>query len=82
MTDIPSLANYWRALMSHDWFYDYTDNHEIWTSGHREQGRLTDIARDGGPAHAELYQAVRAHKVDGAPEPRCPEPAEQQAVRT
>lgn len=75
-----SLVDYWNALKRADWYYEYSDDHGVWTRGANEMGRLQRIAKES-PGHQVLYDGWRAHmnsppRADGSgrkvPPPDCP----------
>ena len=35
-----ALINLDRLLASHDWYYDYCDDHSVWTRGTRERDAI------------------------------------------
>ena len=40
-------------LMSHDWLFDFADDHSVWTRGHAERERLRSIGKTLGEHDAE-----------------------------
>lgn len=61
-----TLKEYWKALNSHDWFYYFSDDHNIQNNGDREMRQLCAIGATS-PAHAELFEAFRAYIFSGKP---------------
>ena len=41
-----TLTNFINALESHDWFYNYADDHSVWTRGFDAQKRLESMAHN------------------------------------
>jgi len=37
--------NFTNALKSHDWFFDFSDDHSVWTRGHGEKTSLVATAK-------------------------------------
>lgn len=63
MTQPLSLASYYDALMRHDWAYDRSDDHAIWSKGDAEFTRLNELARTS-PEHRQLFDDVSAFQFD------------------
>ena len=38
------LTEFTNDLKAHDWFYDYSDDHSIWTRGRNERKQLQNVA--------------------------------------
>ena len=49
------LEKYISMLKSHDWSYDYSDDHRVWKKGSDEAGKIRLMARDIDP-DLELYK--------------------------
>ena len=43
-----SPADYLDELRRHDWYYNYSDDHSVWTKGRNNAHRLQSIAAEGG----------------------------------
>ncbi len=39
------LTNFRNALQSHDWFFDFSDDHSVWTRGRDERSSLVAMAK-------------------------------------
>lgn len=59
-----SLQTFWDMLESFDWYFEFTDDHEVWKAGHDAQARLDAIATQS-KKHATLYEKFRQHKFSG-----------------
>lgn len=35
-----TIEEYWQKLKSHDWYYDYSDDHSVWQRGGRSKVEL------------------------------------------
>ena len=44
-----TMEEYARRLQTHDWFYDYSDDHSVWTKGSSERSDLYRIREDLDP---------------------------------
>lgn len=44
MAAVSELDAYVSLLRSHDWFYDYTDDHNVWKRGREQRNRLEGMA--------------------------------------
>lgn len=45
----PTLEDYRKALASHDWTYDYSDDYSVWCRGRDSLARLQAMARTLDP---------------------------------
>ena len=43
-----SPADYLDELRRHDWYYNYSDDHSVWTKGRNNAHRLQAIVAEGG----------------------------------
>jgi hypothetical protein len=43
-----SPEQYLKELKSHDWYYNYSDDHSVWTKGRNNAHRLQAIAAEIG----------------------------------
>ena len=41
-----NIEQFFNEASRHDWFYDYSDDHRVWTAGSDNQKRLYELARD------------------------------------
>ena len=48
----PEEENYVRLLKSHDWYYDYSDDHSVWRRGNEAHSRLRGIQKTIDPTYA------------------------------
>lgn len=80
MADAPlSLTDYWNMLSGHDWYYEFSDDHRVWSAGNAAHNRLLDLARQD-PERQKLFDAFNNHYFSGAPwntvqQPLPPRPA-------
>lgn len=44
MNTMEGLKEYIKALESHDWFYNYSDDHQAWMKGLSEKQNLRSLA--------------------------------------
>jgi hypothetical protein len=49
------LAEYFKRLESHDWYYNYSDDHRAWSKGSQESTRLQSIAQEN-PTLLRMYK--------------------------
>lgn len=66
-----SLQDFYKALESHDWFYDYSDDGSVYRRGRAEEDRIGK-ATATSPAHKALYDAFRAYIYDKKEKPTPP----------
>lgn len=45
----PEEENYRKLLKSHDWYYDYSDDHRVWKSGVAARDTLNGLRRQLDP---------------------------------
>lgn len=45
MNELRTLEEIETALRTHDWFYDYSDDHSVWTKGNDQRKRIADALR-------------------------------------
>ena len=53
-----SLQEFYDMLATHDWSYQYSDDHGQWQKGSDMQKRLVNIMRGGGK-YEQLYKDYR-----------------------
>jgi hypothetical protein len=41
-----NLVEYFKELQSHDWYYEYSDDHSVWTRGKNNSRRLQSAAQE------------------------------------
>lgn len=63
---MPTLTDLYDQLEKHDWFYEMSDDHSVWTRGESAKAKLIKLANslDGG---RELMQAFTDHYYSGPP---------------
>ncbi len=44
-----------RLVTSHDWYYSYSDDHRVWSAGHRHHEQITQLATKLGEPAKQLY---------------------------
>lgn len=45
----PEQENYIKLLKSHDWYYDYSDDHSVWRRGSEAHSRLRGLQKSIDP---------------------------------
>lgn len=45
---------FFRMLESHDWFYEYSDDHGVWTKGKENKKRIQATAQEN-PLFSRMY---------------------------
>jgi len=50
--EINSVDEYIERLKHHDWFYDYSDDHSVWTRGRKDRGAIDSAQKRYDPDHA------------------------------
>lgn len=64
MPTIEEFAAYIKALSQHDWYYDYSDDHRVYSAGKHQQDRLIGQAQCHS-IYRDAYQAYYAHTYSG-----------------
>jgi hypothetical protein len=64
--DKVSLTEYWDMLNSHDWYYDFSDDHSVWKAGVANRDKLNTIARQSDD-HKKLRDDFSKHYFSGEP---------------
>ena len=41
-----NIEQFFNECSRHDWFYDYSDDHSVWTTGHENKQRIYRLAED------------------------------------
>lgn len=59
------LEDYFDFLVKHDWFFSYSDDHNVSESGAKEEARLSAIAQTHGGDFQKLMRAFRAYHFSG-----------------
>jgi hypothetical protein len=70
---IADLREYWKALRYHDWQYNYSDDHHVWTKGHDMEGKLHKWS-EKSPEHTELYNVFKTWSLSPGTSPIPPYP--------
>lgn len=50
------IQEYFEKLESHDWHYEFSDDHNVWKKGHEEHRRLTEVSGQSD-IHERMYLA-------------------------
>lgn len=60
-----SISEYYEALKAHDWFFEWSDDHGVYTRGREENKRLEAIAKEKGGGYQALWDGFIAHHFSG-----------------
>jgi hypothetical protein len=55
-----NIEQFFIEASSHDWFYDYSDDHRVWTNGHENKQRLYSLA-EGNNVKEKIMSEFRAY---------------------
>lgn len=44
-----NVDDYINMLKSHDWFYDYSDDHSVWVRGKAQRGAILEAKKELDP---------------------------------
>ena len=53
-----NIEQFYKACAQMDWFYDYSDDHSVWTRGKERDNELRRIA-EGSPILEKIYSDFR-----------------------
>lgn len=77
---MPSLQEFYDMLEAHDWYYAFSDAHNVWLAGEAARDKLNTIAEAGGSEYKKLLKKYSKHMFTGeswgnkqAPKPRRPQ---------
>lgn len=70
-----TLQSYYNLLDLHDWYYDFSDDHFVWSRGADVHALITKISAES-LAHTNLYLEFKKHFFSGEPwsTPKHPKP--------
>jgi len=70
-----TLLEFYDALNSHDWYFEFSDDHRIWRAGRASLDRL-QLGAGESNAHQRLFDAFANHYFSGKPwgTPKAPFP--------
>ena len=54
-----NIEQFFNEASRHDWFYEYSDDHRVWTEGVNNQKRLYDLA-EGNETKMQIMSAFRS----------------------
>lgn len=60
-----SIVEYYEMLKNHDWYYDFSDDHLVWTSGNASKCELELIAETKGLDYKRMYEEFKAAMFSG-----------------
>jgi hypothetical protein len=63
-----NLVEYFKELQSHDWYYEYSDDHSVWTKGKNNLGRLQAAAQEN-EAMLRMYNDYADYVFNKMPKP-------------
>jgi hypothetical protein len=60
--EITTLDEYKKGLECFDWYYNYSDDYSVWSSGQRRMGELTAAQKKFDPDRT-IWEEVRDRKM-------------------
>jgi hypothetical protein len=60
-----TLTEYYDKLDGFDWYYDFSDDHRVYTAGEVRKANLIGMSTKGGDEFKELYSAFKRHHFSG-----------------
>ena len=55
-----NIEQFYNECLQHDWFYDYSDDHRVWTAGSDNQRRLYSLAEES-ETKMQIMSAFRSY---------------------
>jgi hypothetical protein len=55
-----NIEQFFNEASRHDWFYDYSDDHRVWTAGSDNQKRLYNLAH-GNESKEKIMSEFRSY---------------------
>ncbi len=62
-----SIVEYYEMLKNHDWYYDMSDDHNVYLAGLESRRHLEAIAYEKGLDYARMYEAFNKSYFSGEP---------------
>ena len=62
-----SIVEYYEMLKNHDWYYDFTEDDEVWKKGTEEREHLRSIASEKGLDYERMWKAFNDAMFSGEP---------------
>jgi|TARA_Y100000310_G_scaffold44394_1_gene41431 hypothetical protein len=59
-----TLQEFWDMLNRHDWYYQFSDDHRIWSEGSKNSDQIR-LLSDISPEHKKLYEGFCKHFFGG-----------------
>lgn len=55
-----NLKDFYNELVKHDWFFNYSDSHDVYTAGLVNEDKLMSISKTSGK-HRELFKSYERY---------------------
>lgn len=62
-----TLCEFYNKLKVHDWFYDFSDDNEVYLRGRTVRDKLLREVAINGEPFGQLYRAMHDHHFSGEP---------------
>ena len=66
-----TLNEFFDKLRFHDWYYEYSDDHDAWRKGRANLGVLLQIAKES-PEHTKLFSEYEQYVLHNGTKPIVP----------
>lgn len=53
------MDEYIKLLQSHDWFYNYSDDHRVWRAGEEQYKKIMALAKEHDPSFEIFRQYMK-----------------------
>jgi len=50
---------FYKELVTHDWFYDYSDDHRVWTQGQNNNERIRKLSSENNDFFVMYNEYIR-----------------------
>ena len=67
-----ALNEFYNMLSSHDWYYQYSDDHRVWRNGQDQYDKITTIATESLDHHL-LFEGFAKYIFKDGDKPAKPE---------
>jgi len=67
-----TLPEFYSMLANHDWYFEYSDDHKVWSRGRASRDRIFQVSKET-PEHSKLYEEYFNYAFREGTQPERPE---------
>ena len=67
-----NLTELWKTLRAHDWYYEMSDDHNVWRRGQKERAFINKLVKELGQDGLDLFGKVADYYNKGEKFPNPP----------